>query len=430
MQDFTDILIGDLRQTKRKFNRLLGLGLIFTLIGYLYIILPYFQYKSEEKYLSETVKILEKESERLSNQLNKTETAAKRINASLQKIKDQINYFPTMLNRKLPEIRDSLYGGIANRHSRRPQYQQMDIIPTERMIIPSHIKTFSEAVRWYTNRWFGDILERLKQNVIEPALEISPNGGEDAIGNLFLISDRALKNIQKYINEIDPEFWRSYYGGKVPVARGLVELVENEFKPLYEEVMTIINRVKTTIEKKKAELEDIKMKMSTTQQKIDNLKERINSLESPIGKLPVDLTDFIKLFPILLVVLIVMLTLIVFKSHLINRVVSPKLNEEKPVDNEALNLVLRCWYLPPYKKLYIPLLVVTIYLLIGAILLHTSILVFKEPGLFKSFTKNGFPFLDYLFYTAYLSGIVIYTACLFMLIKLLSSKTLKTQREG
>jgi hypothetical protein len=49
MAELFDILLNELRLTKKGFNRILSIGLLFTLSGHFFVVEPYFSYKKEEK---------------------------------------------------------------------------------------------------------------------------------------------------------------------------------------------------------------------------------------------------------------------------------------------------------------------------------------------------------------------------------------------
>jgi hypothetical protein len=425
-----DIILKDIQSTVKNFNRLVTVGLLFIFFGHFYVIEPYFQYKKEEKVTAKELKNREIEMQKLSDQLTRLETAQKEVDAALKDIENRIRLFPDHLRETLPDIQMSMdVRKASSESSHEPIWIQQSPPPQPFRIIPPEIQTFEEGVKWYTNNWFSQIIKELKERVIEPALKIETTTETDFKNRLSSLSGNAIKEITKYVNNIDPDFWRSYSGGKVPVARGLYEVVDKSMQPIYKEIMRMMNTINTNITKQKESLSRSKDVIKEIQGRKSTLESRLKSIESPIGKIPVGLTDFIKLFPLLMVVQIVVMTIYLHNSKRL----CDDLQEEydktiSDAEREVLGYLTKLWYLTPYKGLINPLLLLILFTIIG-LFIRSFFLIFWDKELFISITGREDVIVRFLFISAFLIGATVISGCIWFMQKRLIHKDTKGNKD-
>lgn len=409
MTKLYDLLLNDLRSLRNSFSRLLGLVLLFTLIGHLFIVEPYFGYQDEEHTLSGELNVSKNNLHTVDERLKKLKKVDKQTHQVLSRTRAEIKDFPAHLRRMLPKIRES----ISAAPSPSLQAQQFRSLPQ----LPTDIKTFEKGVNWYTNHWFTKIIQKLKNDVTGPILQLKTQSQETAKAKLEQLSKKAMKDISTYTEGIDPDFWHTF-SEKTEIAQGLIKLVDLSFKPIYVEINTLTEEIKNTMILHKEKLKSIQANIKKTGELKTDLKNRLDTLQSPIGKIPVSLTDFIKLFPLLIIVLMVMISLHLSKSRRLYsalRETMPK--QEEQTEKTAFACVIDCWYLPPYQTVLQPLILTGAIAVIATVFFRSVFLVTTGPELFLSLTGKEETLQMFLYMASYLLGVLVLLGCMWSIRK-------------
>jgi hypothetical protein len=406
MSDLFKTILGDIRAAKNRFNRLLGVGTIFILLGHFYVLEPYFAYKAQEVRVRQALTEREETLGKLSDQVERTKRASEKAHATLAELRRRIEQYPDHLRNTLPEIDRAVRTGPAVQ-----SFAQTAPVQVSEMVVPPHIKTFEAGVQWYVEQWFEQLLTDLQNGVVNPIAELELDGkGEERL-RLRGMTRAPMERIRLYLAGIDPDFWRTYSTGKVPVARDLQQVMRESFGPLEAEVTEWLKKTtrRFEVEKKAAEAMRAELEKSREQQK--KLESRITSLESPMGRLPLSLPDLIVLFPLLLVVIVVMVVLAFKKSgELCVSLWEPFVQEQNERGLGAFRHYTDCWFLPPYSSVGSPLVLIAWFMGIAVIFARGAFLIFGEPELFASLTGELNISKRNLFNAAYLLGCVVILA--------------------
>lgn len=415
MTKFYDLLLSDLRSLKNSFSRLLGLILLFTLIGHFFMVEPYFGYKNEQQTLYSELNVSKNELQKVDGQLKKLQDVDKHAYLALNKIKKEIKDFPTNLRNMLPMIKESISASTSLQHQQSKPLLEL----------PSDIKTFEKGVQWYTKQWFTKTRGKLKSDVFVPVMLLETESQEATKEKLQQLSQKAMKEISDYMDGIDPNFWHTFTE-KTVVAKNLNKVVEQAFKPIYAEIKKLTKEIKNITTSHKEKLESIKENIKKTEEIETDLKNRVDNLQSPIGKIPVSLTDFIKLFPLLITILMVMVTLHLSRSRRLYAALQENMaKQEDDADKTAFSCVIDCWYLPPYLNILQPLLLAAAITVITAVFIRSVFLVTVNPELFLSLTGKEETLQWYLYMVSYLLGALAILGCLWFIRKSASSQAAK-----
>ncbi len=416
MAQIFDVFLNDMRLVKKNFNRLLTVGLIFALFGHFYVIEPYFRYKAEEKNSVQKLEQKQIQLEKLSTQQNQLDETSRSSNSSLQDIRVKIQGFPDHLQAMLPEIDAIVTSPTLSTPSVSPhQYYANSPEPPVSISFPPEVTTFEEGVRWYTKNWFGEIVTELEEKVINPVLKLKYVGEISSDNKLDSLSKSAIRSINKYVDEVDPDFWHSYSGGKVPVAEGLNNIVNESFNPIYSEIGLLIEDVRTSKDAREKEILKAENAIVEYQNRIKKLESKIESIESPIGKIPLNLTDFAEVFPLLIVVLIVMLTAYLNKSIRLSTFIWREVGKGTIAEyKKDVDYLVDCWYLPPYRSTIQPLLLgLSAFVIIGVFVLSvlSVFIAILNKEMFISITGEVESIRKYLFVSFYMIGTLVIVAC-------------------
>lgn len=424
MPKIFDLLLNDFRLSKRNFNRILSVGLLFVLFGYFYIVEPYFRYKLQEK--NSVLELERKQSclEELSKSHDRLKETSSRVDSALRSIKSDIQGFPDHLRAMLPKIEGIVSSSASSQANQEEQPRSIDNIH-----FPSRLTSFKDGVRWYTKKWFGNVVIDLEEDIIKPALLLKEK--ETALGDkLDSLSKNAIEKIHRYIEDVDPNFWRSYREGKVPVAQGLINILEVSFTPIYEEIKSLKNEIDISMEKQKEVISNTKNEVKDLKTSLGNLESRIKSIESPIGKIPLNLTDFTEVFPLLIVILIVLLTVYLNKSKRLYTALRIEITKDG-IDKEIpdIQYLASGWYLPPYRNIVQPLsLGISIIIIIG-IYIRSVLHSIASPEFFISIIGEEEVIRKLVFICFYLIGVLVITGCLWFSQRSLRLKGKKTEGE-
>lgn len=161
MPNLLDTILQDFRTSKRKVNRYLGYGIAFTLICFFYVVIPYFQYKGQQKSAQQAALYLKEELQVLNEHLIQIKKLNNDAENALTDIQSQINALPEHLHGVvLPEISE-----IINPDSSDTQQVQQVQSPgsSGEIYIPPAITDFNEAANWYIRNWFKELVDQLKR---------------------------------------------------------------------------------------------------------------------------------------------------------------------------------------------------------------------------------------------------------------------------
>ena len=168
----------------------------------------------------------------------------------------------------------------------------------------------------------------------------------------------------------------------------------------------------------KGKLESIQVSIKKTEELKTDLKNRLDTLQSPIGKIPVSLTDFIKLFPLLITILMVMLSLHLSRSRRLYEVLQEnRAKQEDQTDKTAFACIIDCWYLSPYQNILQPLILTASIAVIAGFFVRSVFLVTDSPELFLSLTGKEQTVQLYLYIASYLLGALTILGCLWSIRK-------------
>lgn len=300
----------------------------------------------------------------------------------------------------------------------RPEIQAPPLLNAQHLVLrfPPDVKTFEDGVRWYTNNWFGQTIEELKKKVIVPLADIDVGGDAGLKDRLSSLSQDAVKKVSDYVHNVDPEFWRDYSGGKEPVARGLFEEVDKTMQPLYGEMTRLKDKINTATKEKKDGLSKLIHERDEIKSNESILESRLKSLESPIGKIPVGLTEFIKLFPLLIVILIVAMTIYLHRSKRLCDDWMEEYNSDKgDLDSKVSGYITSLWYLRSYKGKNLLLLLIISILTISFI--RSIFLIAGDEELFISLARREDTATRFLFISIYLTGAIVIAGCVWFMLK-------------
>lgn len=442
MPQLFDILFNDFRSARGKVNRILGAGLLFALIAHFYVVEPYFEYKRQETRLKEILFEKRKQINLLSERSERMVNLSENIKRNQKNIEDEVKHFPQHLRGRLSDIRKLFHPESSSNSSEQVTHiQQSAVIQQSGDIrelkykkigdvsLPSDITTFNDGVDWYIKTWFDDLLEDIKKRIEEPIKQTDIKSGMVGDIELLNITQQGTKDIQGYIDGVikeNPDFWKTYSGtgGKVDVAQGLQSEVKKSFNPLWENITTLVEGLKNAEKVQRGELINVKGDMAKLEGRKVELDQWLSSLESPFGRIPADLTDFIKLFPVLMVGLIVFVTASIRKSMSLYTALWEEYKKNDPeADVTVFQRQTDCWYLPPYPNMFRLFILGCCIAIIVCVFVRSSLLVVSGHALFKPLISDEVDFLSRdIFIGVYIFGVLVIIGCLYFNGKILRGR--------
>jgi len=401
--DFLKMLLSDLKSVNSSFNRMLGIALIFSITGLLFILEPYFQYRVEKRVLQaelrESRTLLLNVDSRLS-ELRKVDSS---VHQSLQKIRRRIDAFPSHLRSMLPRLeRETPRPGRLSQAVQALQAPAPALIPAE--------TTFEERVSSYINHWFMAILQELDRKVIMPILRIEAVSNEQAGEKLRKLSRRAMNDISSCIQEIDPGFWHTF-SEKTAVAQKLAQAVEQAFEPIYAEIGILTQKMSTTEASLSRKQKSINEKLKEIERLNSELRKKLAAVQSPAGKIPLNLTDFIKIFPLLVAASLLMLILRMDRAARIHAVLMENMDSiQEEAERKAYACLIESRYLPLCGSRIRP--VAAVFIIMAAITARAILLVTTHPDIFLSLTGREETVQMYLCMISYVASAVMVTGAL------------------
>lgn len=237
MPDLLDTILQDFRDSKRKVNRHLSFGIVFSLVCFFFILWPYFQYKAQQESAQQAGQYLEAELQTLNESLTHIKRLKIDARNSLQEVQAQIRGLPDHLHREaLPEIAEIINSDSLNRPQiqQRLQIQQVQSTGSPGEIhIPPGITDFNEAVNWYIRNWFNNLVTQIEDSLIATIALIIPSNAENRTDDLEILMQKGKSDINEYIKTVDLDFWHRYRGlnSKVSTTSELQAVVNESFDP-------------------------------------------------------------------------------------------------------------------------------------------------------------------------------------------------------
>lgn len=334
----------------------------------------------------------------------------------MKEIRGQIEGFPGYLRSILPKIDEAI--------SQPPLqiYQQTMPAQIGDIFMPADITTFDFAVRWYIGAWFHELVNRLRDEVVTPIIRKKEELAAPDDIDLQDIARKGIENIQKYLDDVmkdNPDFWHRYAGpgGKEEVSYGLQNEVKKSFGLVEWKITTLMEKLDGTAKEQEVILVKTENDMKALQGYKEKLDARLDSLESPFGRIPADLPDLIKLFPILMVGLIVFVTAILRKSNNLYTALREEYKKNTDeIEVQVFQRQLDCWFLPPYKSIFQPLILGCCFAIMIGLFIRASFLVVTEPDLFVPVASSDVNSLRRnILISAYLFGAVVIVGCLYLI---------------
>jgi len=403
MLDINDLIFDELRVAQKKATHLVVLGTVFVLFCHFYVVEPYFHFKEREKVAEATLPSIEQKLENINSNIIEIKKISTEMSSTLADIEGEIDRFPDLLRDKLTEIQAVL----KNRRTF-PQSEAMPNIQTNQMqlqqphptvsslMLPRDIVTFEQGVQWYFEDWFQYFSDKIDRTLVIPLKEITgiiEVKGADQLGEK---AKTAIKRIRTHIHEIDPNFWRHYsgVGSKTDVAHQLKMQFTSSFRPINEEINHIIKQAEDAKGSLTKEHDGISKEMKAARNNIANLSKRIEIIESPFGRLPLDLTDLILMFPFLIAAILVVFSMTVNKYtgfYLCQKV------GKTQADKAIVNMLSGSWCLPPYKNAMGRILLTLWFGLYTVIYIREGTLILMRSDMLAAFANATISIKPYLF---------------------------------
>ncbi len=318
MEQTLKLLQGDFRAGKKELSRLFFVGLFFALATHFYVVEPYFLLKQQEVSFESDKISLEKSVKKITKQEKELLATKKSVHAGLERIREQINSFPNKLRDTLPDIKAAIDMRLDNNGQDLTEPQNISNSmnrPAQNntrppITIPKHITQFPPAVRWYINKQFQKLVTDLNQSVVSPLMNLAKREHITGAEDLDAFGREAVQQVQDHISSIDPDFWHSYGGsrGKQAVAGRIQRTIDQPFSSLEKKVEQILKQIKKLRKQQVDKVTNLENKLNTTKTKIIELSNRLETLESPFGRIPLGLTDLIKIFPFILAAMTMLLS--------------------------------------------------------------------------------------------------------------------------
>jgi len=420
-----NIFLNDFRSSIKSFNRLLSIGMVFALFGHFYIVEPYFRYTEGKRKILAKESQLKKGYETLNRKFIRVHAIRKEIDENLINIENEIQKFPTKLRENLQKIQRIITIDTSSSTS----VLQSDL-SIDGMTLPEDINKIEEGVEWYIKKWLENLAAKIKKSLSELDKKLEEIG-ITVTNDLDILIQNSVKEFEAFIDNIDMDFWRHYETGKVRMSREMEKNFEKQFLPIRNKLSEWVNSIKKDEEKRKEEIQNKKNEIDELIHKINNLNSKIQSIESPVGKIPLDLTDFIRIFPLLIVILFVLLTLRLQKTKRIQHTLSNEIEKNhkpKKEDEERFNhqhqhqYFTACWFLPSYQNRFQAIILKIALLIFFSIFLRSIWLIIEGPRLFSSIFMKQLPIDTFVFFAFYALGTLVIIVCLWFIQRSLKKK--------
>ena len=441
-----DTILQGFTTARKHTQRNLSLGLVFTLVCFFYVVEPYFMYSSHQQAAVERSDQIHDEVRKLNMQLRQTRSMNRQTQQALEMIHERIKAYPDHLNRDvLPQIRDHFYtadrdgpvygyardypqGGYAGQQSGQAEQRVRFGDPDVRVEVPGYITEFADAVNWYVQNWFrqiiddlyGDIVEPIQQNELLAERDLFESGDEST--RLEALTHQAVEAVNGYLDTVDPDFWHSYEYGRDATIGELQGVIDRAFEPVTVRLDDIHVMISTSIEDLQNAMEELEDESREIQASLEHLNERINAMSSPFGAIPLRATELIALFPVLIVLIMLFTVLSLTKSTRLYselwrlyRSDGKKISSDRKKQGEAsgkehvreFKLLTDGWFLPPWSSRIQPALLILYAMVMFGIYIYSCFLIWVEPGVFRFPGMGEETFRRSLFLTAYVAGFFV-----------------------
>ncbi len=420
MPKLADVLFDDLRSSKKNINRIFSAGLLFAFIAHFYVVEPYFEYDRKEKTISESLIVEKRYHEELSSQPQKIIALSQGIDKLLDDFKQNTNNLPSKLNKIVSEniqFESSAAGGVRG-------YYRRNIVDEDDGYYPSGVTTPEDAVSYCIDNWFNKLINKLKDDLLAlvKVSEITRNGDEYV--------NQAVDDIEEDFKGLEPGFWKyldDENKGKVGIE--LQQAVESSIEVVRGWMSELKNKINDKIKNVNVSMNEIEKKQNKYNESKDKLNSRINSLQSPIGQIPVELREMIKLLPIILVGLLIAITVNLRKYDCLRIALQQELkkNSKTNINEGALQQFVFCWYLPPYKSIFPPVVLWFCIVFIICFFIRTVALIIPEYELFIHIDSDKVNYLmRNLFVSSYILGSMSILVCLWFIRRVINNTHSKT----
>lgn len=416
MSQHFNIFLNDFRSSIKSFNRLLSIGMVFALFGHFYIVEPYFRYTEGKQKIEAKESQLKKSYETLNGKFIRVHAIRKEIDENLTNIENEIQKFPTKLREGLQKISRIITIDTSSSTS----VLQSDL-SIDGMTLPEDINKIEEGVEWYIKKWLENLVAKIKKSLTGLDKKIEEIG-ITVTNDLDMLIQNSVKEFEAFIDNIDMDFWRQYETGKVRMSREMEKNFEKQFLPLRNKLSEWVNSIKKDEEKSKEEIQNKKKEIDKLIHKINDLNSKIQSIESPVGKIPLDLTDFIRIFPLLIVILFVLLTVRLQKTKRIQHTLSNEIiknhkpeNKDEDKFNHQHQYFTACWFLPPYQNRFQAIILKVVLFIFFCIFLRSIWLIIEGPKLFSTITMKQLPIDKFVFFAFYAVGTLVIIVCLWFI---------------
>lgn len=389
MSRLFDTIMQNFKSTQRTSQRYLGVGFVFTLLCFFYVVEPFFIYTSNQDEAEETLEQIQASMETSEKQLKEISSVNDQAQKTLVNLEQRIRNYPDHLNQEvLPQLYAQFYGedGRYERENYNPQQMQQQVQSSgrnEQIWIPSDITEYSDAVNWYVQSWFQAIVDDLNSGITDPISGLEVFENEQQVNELKSLTRQAVDEINSHLNTIDPDFWHTYQEGKVETVGELQRVIDQSFEPVREQLDNMHGEISVSIEDLKASQDELNTEKEAIQENISLLNDRIRSMSTPFGPIPLRATEIITLFPVLLVLIVLFTALSLAKSARLYTELWETFSEDGERSVRDFKLFTDCWYLPPYRSKIQPVLLILYVIILTGIFIYSWYLVATEPVLFS-----------------------------------------------
>jgi hypothetical protein len=413
MAGIFDTILQNFKSAQKNTQRYISLGFVFTLLCFFYVVEPFFLYTSHqrnaEKLLKETVTGLDL----LGGKLDEIRHVNGQTRRSMSGIHERIRAYPDHLNQEvLPQIYEHFYGVSrgyqqTNYAIQQVQQQVQQAGQSGTVTVPAHINEFSDAVNWYVQNWFQQIVDDLNTGIVDPILQLDLFETGEESRELELLTRQAVEDINSHLVTIDPEFWHTYQEGKVETVGELQRVIDHAFMPVTVRLDDMHQEISGRIDSLQASRAILRADSISIHENLSLLNDRIKSMSSPFGPIPLRATELTALFPVLLVLIVLFTVMSLAKSSRLYAELWDQYRTDRKKSAREFLLLTDCWYLPPYRSRLPPVLLILFTLFMVLIYLYSIYLIWSEPGLFSFPGIGEETFRRSLFNTAYITGLLV-----------------------
>jgi hypothetical protein len=244
--------------------------------------------------------------------------------------------------------------------------------------MPSSVTNLKEGANWYVGEWFGTLKTDVDEGIVKALSQATSRGnGPDLHEQL----EAASNELERSLASVDPDFWRSYDRGKVPVADELARIMKDRFDPIELSVSDMLEEIRDRLSREAEEVKRLEQERAAQTQRRQAIEIRLKSLESPLGALPLGVADLIAVLPVLLVGVIATLAVMLRRIGLQRAALDRECRAAaQPPDGALVHLCSGCWFLPPHRHGALLLLAAPLLALSAVSMRSAWLVVLGRPG--------------------------------------------------